>query len=304
MLPSAMDALDDLVIEYEDSLVDLSNLTSSSKRFSDQESGCSNKHASPVTRQERNFSSLYPSREEAEALEVVNASDILAKCRVEDHFKPRKPSPEIVRRSRWGGGQKKSSSLKEALEVVNASDILAKYRVKDHFKPRKPSPEIVRSSRWGGGQKKSSSLKDAVGLEYKSLPPGAHNCMSDPNNSPLEQGGYDCTTPASLRRSSSDVVEVEIAPGFFSPFRGSKETLAAISRGHSINVDCFGCCTSLICIADAEYVLCPVCKVICPTSMADAMLERKLPAKAISSLSSPPLVAGGVGLGLRAIPLL
>jgi hypothetical protein len=91
MVPSAMDALDDLVIEYEDSLVDLSNLISSSKkpRFSDRESGRSKKHEPPVTRQERIFSSLYPSREEAEALEVVNASDILAKCCVRDHSKAR-----------------------------------------------------------------------------------------------------------------------------------------------------------------------------------------------------------------------
>jgi hypothetical protein len=249
MVPSAIDALDDLVIEHEDSLVDLSNLISSSKRFSDQES------APPVTRQERKFSSLYPSRREAEALEVVNASDILAKCCLKDNFEPRKPSSEIVRRSRWGSDRKKSSTL-----------------------------------------------KDAVGQEYKTPPPGTYKCMTDPNNSPLEQGGYDCTPPASHRQSGNDVVQVEIAPGFFSPLRGSKETWDAISRGHSTNVDCFGCCTSLLCIADAEYVLCPDCKVVSPTSVADAMFERKPPAKASSCLPPLPLVTGGVGLGLRVIP--
>jgi hypothetical protein len=80
---------------------------------------------------------------------------------------------------------------------------------------------------------------------------------------------------------------VEISPGVFRPLRGSKETWDAIERGFCANVDCFSCSTTLLCIYDAEFVICPVCKVISPAVTYDDSLPKS-----------------GVGLGLRSEELL
>ena len=117
----------------------------------------------------------------------------------------------------------------------------------------------------------------------------------------LPPGAYDCNQlapPDPIGSSPHDTVQLEVAPGCFSPLRGSKETWAAISQGRSANVSCFGCSSSLVCIADAEYVLCPDCKVVSPTCVTETALDRKVPPG--SCLPYAPLVTGGVGLGLRA----
>jgi hypothetical protein len=87
-------------------------------------------------------------------------------------------------------------------------------------------------------------------------------------------------------------LQLEVAPGVFAPVRGSDETCYAIERGFSSNADCFVCSTALICIADADYVLCPDCRVVSPTGAS----ERKLPP--IRGFNQPH--RGGVGLGLKA----
>jgi hypothetical protein len=87
-------------------------------------------------------------------------------------------------------------------------------------------------------------------------------------------------------------LQLEIAPGVFALVRGSDETWNAIERGFSSNVECFVCSTSLICIADADYVLCPDCRVVSPTGAE----EKKMPA---SSSVFYQYHRGGVGLGLK-----
>ena len=60
------------------------------------------------------------------------------------------------------------------------------------------------------------------------------------------------------------VFELEIQPGHFVPLRGSEETLDAMNNDFILNMSCFACTTKVLCIADSEYVLCPVCKVVSP----------------------------------------
>jgi hypothetical protein len=65
-------------------------------------------------------------------------------------------------------------------------------------------------------------------------------------------------------QSSGRPIELEISPGVFAPLRGSEETWRAIQAGNVETVVCVCCCNRIQCIADAEYVLCPECRVVSP----------------------------------------
>jgi hypothetical protein len=84
-------------------------------------------------------------------------------------------------------------------------------------------------------------------------------------------------------------IEVEIMPGVFSPLRGSEETWRAINAGNVEIVECICCCNRIQCIADAEYVLCPECRVVSP-------VENRYRGRQASGQHNKR----GVGLGLLA----
>ena len=58
--------------------------------------------------------------------------------------------------------------------------------------------------------------------------------------------------------------ELEVSPGVFLPLYGAKETMAAFDSGSLIPASCMICEMDLQCVEAAEYVLCPVCKVVSP----------------------------------------
>jgi hypothetical protein len=66
--------------------------------------------------------------------------------------------------------------------------------------------------------------------------------------------------------------EIEIAPGVYMPLRGSEETMTAIERGSVTRTNCFSCTSELHCLDDAEYILCPVCRVVGPV---DSSFDRR-----------------------------
>jgi hypothetical protein len=70
--------------------------------------------------------------------------------------------------------------------------------------------------------------------------------------------------PATDVVTTTSTISIEIAPGHFASLRGSQETAAAIDDGYATRATCFCCDATLICIADAEFVLCPTCKVVSP----------------------------------------
>jgi hypothetical protein len=57
-------------------------------------------------------------------------------------------------------------------------------------------------------------------------------------------------------------LSVEVAPGISEPFRGARETTIAIENGNITTTECVCCFHSVQCIADAAYVICPICKVV------------------------------------------
>jgi len=96
------------------------------------------------------------------------------------------------------------------------------------------------------------------------------------------------TTSRSFSTPSSSLngmgaIEIEISLGHFAPLRGSQETMAAIQVGFSLKVICMCCEARLLCIADAEFVLCPNCKVVSPNYINDDSMRE---------------LVYGVGLGL------
>jgi len=90
--------------------------------------------------------------------------------------------------------------------------------------------------------------------------------------------------------SSQSPLSIEIAPGVSAPLRGSTESYEAIQQGFSVTCSCFCCATNLVCIADADYVLCPDCRVVSPVCCDLKPPPSSCPRK------------GGVGLGLRVQP--
>lgn len=115
-----------------------------------------------------------------------------------------------------------------------------------------------------------------------------HNYQQENEYSAGYASPRDVTAHPNKMQPQSAALEVEISPGVYARLRGSQETWRAVEEGNVEESECFCCGTQLLCIADADYVLCPECKVVSPIT---TNINRKL---------SPHSNAGGVGLGLRA----
>jgi len=86
-----------------------------------------------------------------------------------------------------------------------------------------------------------------------------------------------------IHQTRKEDLQIEITPGVFAVLRGAEETWQAVEEGDVIYTECICCNTPIMCISDAEYVLCPECRVV---SLLDGLSGRG--------------AVAGVGLGLRA----
>jgi len=69
--------------------------------------------------------------------------------------------------------------------------------------------------------------------------------------------------------SSKDTpLYLDIGGGVKARLRRTKETMQAVATGNFVPVTCMGCTTDLFCITDAEFLVCPVCKIVSPMTMA------------------------------------
>lgn len=93
-------------------------------------------------------------------------------------------------------------------------------------------------------------------------------------------------------------LQIEITPGVFARLRGSEETWNAIKSGNSTHAKCFSCELALLCISDAEYVICPACRVVSPLSTTGSYRQES---QSYHLLQQPhSAMTGGVGLGMQA----
>ena len=99
-------------------------------------------------------------------------------------------------------------------------------------------------------------------------------------------GGGPPRPPPVMRNNSNNnegnSLKIEIEPGVYRELRGAEETWNAVATGQVAECSCVVCNLPLLCIQDAEFVLCPGCKVMSPLFHSYAGGR------------------GGVGLGLRA----
>jgi hypothetical protein len=77
-------------------------------------------------------------------------------------------------------------------------------------------------------------------------------------------------------------IDIEVSPGVHLPVRGAKETELALRKGQVLSTTCACCESRLYCIMSAEYLYCPLCRVIGPVFFEHNFTQQN---------------AGGVGLG-------
>jgi hypothetical protein len=119
---------------------------------------------------------------------------------------------------------------------------------------------------------------------------------------------YNVSSWQQTRKSSVDGYirrTIEISPGVHVRLRGAKETWDCIGRDFFMPCFCFGCSHELCCIQDADYVLCPKCRVVSPMDTTSYGSECANVTTAASSASTAGIEhKGGVGLGFTFADLL
>mmetsp|Transcript_8871 Transcript_8871/g.13735 ORF Transcript_8871/g.13735 Transcript_8871/m.13735 type:complete len:234 (-) Transcript_8871:221-922(-) len=83
-------------------------------------------------------------------------------------------------------------------------------------------------------------------------------------------------------------LQVEVAPNVFLPLRGSRETHKALEEGNMAPVECLVCNLELLCLWDADLVLCPECRSMTPLSQTDNETGGQTNVR-----------RGGLGLGVK-----
>lgn len=85
---------------------------------------------------------------------------------------------------------------------------------------------------------------------------------------------------------------IEVAPGVTLPLRGVEETVVYLMRGKMVRTACWSCGTQLRCMDQAEYVLCPTCRVVAPLEDEVVGTQRKF------GTDTARIPRRGVALGL------
>ena len=109
-----------------------------------------------------------------------------------------------------------------------------------------------------------------------SLDSSSSSLKTPPPSSPTPEGSRPgvqfCSSHAAVSakiaafdgKNPAAAPQIEIAPGLTARLRGAKETWEAVENDFYMPTQCFCCQTDLFCIMDANYVLCPSCKVVSP----------------------------------------
>mmetsp|Transcript_13096 Transcript_13096/g.24812 ORF Transcript_13096/g.24812 Transcript_13096/m.24812 type:complete len:287 (+) Transcript_13096:72-932(+) len=122
-----------------------------------------------------------------------------------------------------------------------------------------PPPTEVRATL------KSPPLKSVPGAYAVPSVASAHSSspgvMASSHDAIIAQkiAAYDNASAASQQQE-----HIEIAPGITARLRGANETWAALENDFFLPTQCFCCQLDICCIMDANFVLCPECKVVSP----------------------------------------
>lgn len=115
-----------------------------------------------------------------------------------------------------------------------------------------------------------TSPSDNYVVPYRTTPekqePPANRRTYTTRLSYAEEKTPSVVTPPQPERSkrTNNAKRVEIAPNVWVRLRDARETWAAVERDFYFPIVCFGCSTELCCIQDADYCICPLCRVVSP----------------------------------------
>jgi hypothetical protein len=304
--------VDLLCMEYCGRFVDLSNLVSTTRRHQQQV-------LQPQVRQakQRRPQRLYPSNVSVRAINDFDSLRVLSKTR---KVKSNNVTRNVSR-------QNSSDSIQDMNKKMSASSHMdQKKRVVRH----NSGVGAVRMTYDGSEEQLKSAFPTKLLGQDGPLKRGIGRSRSAmPSSMPVDPAMSPAKTIISLRgvgrSNSSDSPSgisappfvtssqpnprqqpyfryptIEIQPGVYERLRGSEETLRAIETGHVTICDCLVCNSCLVTIGDAEFVLCPDCKVVSPIVLSDNDSSHEHTKRHYGRELEEPSVRGGVGLGAHA----
>ncbi|CAB9526454.1 expressed unknown protein [Seminavis robusta] len=102
-------------------------------------------------------------------------------------------------------------------------------------------------------------------------------CQGSPRTATRHQYVPSTTATANKNQTKKERMMVEVWPGLSAPLRGSDETVTAVAHRFYTSFICFGCTTRVYCIADVQFAICPVCRVISPLEHEDTYCGQPIP---------------------------
>lgn len=141
---------------------------------------------------------------------------------------------------------------------ISQGSVRSQYETSSSNNYNRPSTRTVRGGRRPFPSSASSSVSSNSTREKQQssiVPEEYRRSMSLHSRVPSTMTTATATPPAA---------QIEIAPGQTARLRGSKETYFAVKHDFVISTCCLECQTDLCCVADASYVLCPLCRVVGP----------------------------------------
>lgn len=275
----------DLAIEWRGAVFDLSNLVSKSVVVVKSASSLQGSlySLSWKIRKPRELKRLYPTERMLQYTEDACSKDTLGKGKHRlSHPALFDQRSSFTRRTKTGASTS-FSTRDYSMEMLGPGAY--EFIPEDEHANLKPAPKLE-ISKPRKNPPFENNQADAVHYpDYGALPFDKYSSMRGPEFEPI--------SPAP--RAKTDL-QIEISPGVFARLRGSEETWNAIKSGNSTHTKCFSCELSLLCISDAEYVICPACRVVSPITM-----RNHYQGKQSHHLLHPlPALSGGVGLGMQA----
>lgn len=266
----------DLAIEWKDAIVDLSNLVLMTTGIKPTPSPVQEPSlSSRRPRKPRELKRLYPTERMLQSTEAAY-KDATGKCKNRlSHPALFQQHSSFTRRTKKG--EMTTYSTRD-YEVLSLGPGAYEFIPEDEHENLKPVPKPGLSKLRNSIETEETNAVDFHG----------HNKSFDDYS--FVRGPVSEPVPPARPRTD---LQIEISPGVFARLRGSEETWNAIQSGNSTRAKCFSCELALLCISDAEYVICPSCRVVSPIATGNYGQER---------LSNNRLHrhTGGVGLGMQA----
>lgn len=137
---------------------------------------------------------------------------------------------------------------------------LADYKAHNHESTR--ATEVLQNR---GTRPFANSRSDSSRYRTSLEPNG--DCRYNQNYSTGDAYAHSTTiTNHKARDRKGSTRTIEVSPGVFSRLRGAEETWRAIQYVFYMPCECSCCSLTIFCIQDADYVLCPECRVVSPMS--------------------------------------